>query len=441
MSQEPLDLRKSIVIVRRLKVVVGIVSACGLLVGAAYGALSPPGASSTAIVSLPASTRSTVTEVVIASSDPVLAMAAKKISPPVTVDQLRRDVQVTSVTNYLLSITATGTTAGDSEAIANAVANSFIAYVGDSQSPVAHVQAQMFQPAVSATASSRLETTLIAGVLGALAGAIVGCVAALAIGRRDRRLRSRDQIANSIAVPVLAAVPVGRPSDPAGWAELLVNYQPQAVHAWQLRTVLRYFGVTGQALVVTQGDGAEQAAARDDGVSLCVVSLSSDPGALALGPQLAVFAASQGIPAALVIGPQQDADAAAALRTACAALPSSPDRPSLLRVAAADDQDAGQQEGTLLTVVVVVVDDRAPKMAAAVRTAATVLGVSAGRATAEQLARAAVAAGSNGREVAGILVADPEPTDKTTGRVPQLIRPPRRRLPNRLRGVVTESSR
>jgi len=76
-----------------------------------------------------------------------------------------------------------------------------------------------------------------------------------------------------------------------------------------------------------------------------------------------------------------------------------------------------------------------------VRTTAAVLGVSAGRATAEQLARAAVAAGADGREVAGILVADPEPTDKTTGRVPQLIRPSRRRQPSRLKGVVTESTR
>ena len=45
-----------------------------------------------------------------------------------------------------------------------------------------------------------------------------------------------------------------------------------------------------------------------------VLSLSSDPRAIALGPQLAVFAASQGIPTALVIGPQQDATVTATLR-------------------------------------------------------------------------------------------------------------------------------
>ena len=60
------------------------------------------------------------------------------------------------------------------------------------------------------------------------------------------------------------------------------------------------------------------------GSSLAVLSLSSDPKALALGPQLAVFAASLGIPTALVIGPQQDANATATLRAACAAPPTVP---------------------------------------------------------------------------------------------------------------------
>jgi hypothetical protein len=45
MRQEPLDLRKSIAIIKRLKVVVGLVSALGLLVGAIYIALSPAGVS------------------------------------------------------------------------------------------------------------------------------------------------------------------------------------------------------------------------------------------------------------------------------------------------------------------------------------------------------------------------------------------------------------
>jgi capsular polysaccharide biosynthesis protein len=459
MSQS-LDLRKSFSIIRRLKAVVGVFAAAGLLAGVAYAAFNPPQLSSTAVVSFPASVLSTSTEVVIADSYPVLAAASATLGPPVSVGKLESEVQAKSLTTYLISITATGGTATEAEAAANAVAKSYIAYVGDRKSPVQHVVAELFQPAISAGTPSRLESLLIAGLVGAVVGALVGSVASLAIGRKDRRLRERDQIANSLGVPVLASVSVGHPSDPAGWAKLLENYQPQAVHAWQLRTVLRYLGIVNQTFARPSDDEAVRALpigngpigngrigngsngdgppGDGDGVSVAVMSLSSDPGALALGPQLAVFAASQGIHTALVIGPQQDADATAALRTACDVPLSSPPLPGNLRIIVSDDQYVDEHKEVALTVAVAVVDGHAPKMPATARTAVTVIGVSAGRVTAEQLARAAVAAGADGREVTGILVADPELTDKTTGRVPHLTRPPRRRLPSRLKGLVTE---
>ncbi len=445
MSQQVLDLRKSMIIIRRRKILVGIVAALGLLAGAAYGALQPPTVTSTAVVSFPSTVQSTQTQVLIADSGPVLSAASASLRPPVPVDTLRSDVQVKSLTPYLISITATAKTAGAAEAMANAVANSYIAYVGAKKSPVSHVVAEMFQPANSASGSSRYKTMLLMGLLGALAGAVVGSIVSLAIGRRDRRLRERAQIANSIGVPVLASVPVGHPSDPAGWRKLLENYNPHAVQAWQWRTVLEYFGIfdhmSGRSAHGENGRAGQNG--DGGGVSLGVVSLSSDRGALALGPQLAVFAASQGIPTALVIGPQQDPNVTAALRTACAAQlsASSSEVPSLLRFIVSGDQYAQQQRGAALIVVITVVDSRVPKMPDTVPTAGTVIGVSAGGATGEQLARAAVAVAADGRELTGILVADPEPTDQTTGRVPRLVRPPRRRLPNRLKGVVTETRR
>jgi capsular polysaccharide biosynthesis protein len=439
MSQS-LDLRKSISIIRRLKTVVGVFSAAGLLAGVAYAALNPPQLSSTAVVSFPASVLSTSTEVVIADSYPVLAAASASLSPPVPVGKLQSEVEAKSLTSYLISITATGGTSAQAEAAANAVAESYITYVGDRKTPVEHVVAELFQPAITAGAPSRLESMLTAALIGAVAGALVGSVVALAIGRKDRRLRERDQIANSLGVPVLASVPVGHPSDPASWANLLESYKPKSVHAWQLRAVLRYLGIVNQTFVQSSGDEGVRAVPTGDGdvTSVGVISLSSDPGALALGPQLAVFAASQGIPTALVIGPQQDADATAALRTACDLPLSSPPLPGGLRIIVSGDQYVEVQKDVALIVAVAVLDGQAPKMPQTVRTAATVIGVSTGRVTAEQLARAAVAAGADGREVTGILVADPELTDKTTGRVPHLTRLPRRRLPSRLKGLVTE---
>jgi hypothetical protein len=103
-----------------------------------------------------------------------------------------------------------------------------------------------------------------------------------------------------------------------------------------------------------------------------------------------------------------------------------------------DDPHVGELPGAALTVVVAVVDGKAPRVADTMRTTATMLGVSASAVTAEQLARVAVSAAVDGREIAGILVADPDPADRTTGRVPQVARPGLRRMPARMTGTMTE---
>ena len=103
--------------------------------------------------------------------------------------------------------------------------------------------------------------------------------------------------------------------------------------------------------------------------------------------------------------------------------------------------DVDRQPDAALTVVVAVVDGQTPQVADTMRTTATVLGVSAGAATAEQLARVAASAAADGRDIAGILVADPDPADHTTGRLPQLARPTQRRRPTRMTGTTTETRR
>jgi hypothetical protein len=230
------------------------------------------------------------------------------------------------------------------------------------------------------------------------------------------------------------------------------------VHSWQLRTALQQLGLSGLGFgrPAYNGNGNGSSLYDDDRAfmhdgdggrfSVMVLSLSSDPGALAQGPQLAVFAASQGIPTSLVVGPQQDPARTATLRTACAApLSEASNHRGTLRLIAYDGGGGVpvdlQPDTAALVIVVAVVDSRAPKMPDTMRTNATVVGVSAGAATAEQLARAAVAADADRREITGILVADPDPDDQTTGRIPQPPRPARRRLPNRLLGVVTEIKR
>jgi capsular polysaccharide biosynthesis protein len=444
MSQQGLDLRRSIQIVWRHKLLVGAVMVLGIIAGAAYAYLKPPTLTSTALVALPPPPQSaqvavgsgaadpyTATQEVIAGSNQVLSSALPDVRPAMSLVELRREIQIGSVTPYVISVTAKGKTAADAEATANAVANSYVQYVNSTSSPAVHVPAVSLERAASAAGTAPLQQLIVNALLGAVAGALVGAVIALAIGRHDRRLRERDEIADSIGVPVLASFPVVHPSDAAGWIKLLEDYKPGPLHALQLRKALQYLGTAA----------GNRHNAEDGGSSVTILSLSSDPRSIALGPQLAAFAASQGLPTILVIGPQQDVNVTATLRTACAAPPpASPRWPSQLRITVSDGP-IDVPPDVALTVIVAVVDGKSPRMPDMMYTTATLLGVSSGTATAEQLARVAVNADADGRELTGILVADPEPTDHTTGRVPQLSRPTQRRLPTRLAGTTTEIRR
>jgi capsular polysaccharide biosynthesis protein len=451
MTQKALDLRRSAQIARHHKILVGMVVALGAVVGGGYAVLNPPMLTSTALIALqpPASQSTqntqqsttsgidpfTATQEVVAASDPVLLAALHDARPAVSLNQLRHDIQVGSPATDIISVNAKGENAADAEATANAVVSSYIAYVSTANSPVGHVSARQLQLAITASGPSRAERTAVFALLGALVGALIAFVVVLVIGRNDRKLRERDEIARSIGVSVLASFPVAHPADAAGWTKLLEEYKPAEVYALRLRQALEQLGTAP-----VNGNGTGNGTGQD-GSSVTILSLSSDSGALALGPQLAVFAASRGTPTTLVIGPQQDANAMATLRTAFAAPPpASSTRPSLLRVVVTDSV-VDMQPDTALTVVTAVVDRDSPQLPETMRTSATVLGVSASAATAEQLARAANAAAAVGRHVVGILVADPEPTDRTTGLILQLPRPANRRLATRLRGMTTEIKR
>lgn len=428
MSDQPLDLRRSLRLVWRHKVVVATVAVLGLAGGAGYALRYPAMLTSSALVVLPSSTRAPATQAVVAGSDPVLARARPKIEPDMSLDTLRSQVEVTRPTPTIISITAQGRTAAQSERAANAVASAYIAFASSRNSPAGSVQPHLLQRAMNASGTAPLVHVSIFGALGLLLGLLLGAIGVLALSRRDRRLRRRDDIADAIGIPVLASLAVRHPSDPAGWTRLLEDYEPGAADAWRLRKAVQYLDLA-QALSLNGSPGS---------YSVTVLSLSSDPKALALGPQLALFAALVGIPTTLVVGPQQDAKAAATLRAACAGATPSQKRSRPLRLIAADHDDMTLPR-TGLSIVVAVIDERAPQVAGMMRTSATVVGVSAGAATAEQMARVAAIAAADGRHLAGILVADPDPGDHTTGRVPQLSRLSERRMPSRITGIGTRA--
>jgi len=432
MSDQTLDLRRCLLLVRRHKIIVGTFAALGLAAGVGLTVMSPAMLSSNALVVLPVSVRNIATQVVVASSDPVLSGALRTIDSRESPQTLRNSIQVKALTSNILSVSAQSKTAGQAEDTANAIADSYVGYVSAGTKSGVQAQARVLERATNATGTGLPTRLIVAGGLGALVGLLIGALTALALGRRDRRLRERDEIADSIGIPVLMSIAVSHPSNAADWTKLFDDYEPGAVDAWRLRKALRQLGLTGTNLTDPSAGSS----------SLAVLSLSSDPKALALGPQLAVFAATLGIPTVLVVGPQQDANAVATLRAACAAR-SEPARQSAnLRLTVSDERAVPDRvPGAGLIVVVAVVDAQEPRVADTMHTAATVLGVSAGAATAEQMARVAVSAATDGRDISGILVADPDSADHTTGRLPELARPAQRRMPTRVTGVPMRTRR
>lgn len=429
MSAQTLDIKRSVRIIRRHMRTVVVVAVLGLAAGAAYTVRNPPLRSSTALVILPPSVHDISTQALIASSDQVLASALRSVHSTMSPQALQAELKVANLTANVLSINAEGKTSAAAENMANAVARSFIAYVGRSNSASGNVSARLFQPANTASGGPLVTHLLITAGLGGLLGAVLGAIGALAVGRGDRRLRLRDEFADALGVPVIASLPILHPGSAAKWASLLEDYELGAAEAWRLRNAFHYFGVS---------DAADFAhGPHEDGYSLTVLSLSSDRHALAVGPQLAVFAASHGILTALVIGHQQDTNATATLRAACAALSSSSARAGRLWAVLADREEVATLPSGALTIVVSVVDERTPQVADAIPTTSTILAVTPGAATAEQLARAAASAAAERLEIQGIVVADPDNDDPTTGRVPNLARPPRRTQPTRVTDIST----
>jgi hypothetical protein len=69
-----------------------------------------------------------------------------------------------------------------------------------------------------------------------------------------------------------------------------------------------------------------------------------------------------------------------------------------------------------LTIVFTVADRKEPTLEGVPATAVSMLAISPGVGTREDLARLAIAVDDVGRRIDGVVVADPDPSDRTTGR-------------------------
>jgi capsular polysaccharide biosynthesis protein len=294
---------------------------------------------------------------------------------------------------------------------------------GSETSGTASSPARIIQPASPAQRRSVvLGYALFAGSGAAAALFLAGLVTVLR-ERRESTMRSRDQVADAIGTPVVASIQSRAPRSVAGWTSLLQAYSPHEVERWTLRQLIR---------LVTPGHPGSLAAEpeeTDSPPSMVLVTLSGDHRALAVGPQIASFAASTGTETLLV--PAQQHESANALWAACSGVaPDQPVRPGL-RV----DTHRHARRSADLVVMVAVVDRTRPDLRlSGAAQAVTLLAVTAGSATADELARVALAADDMGHPIARVVVVDPDPFDRTTGRLLPTERAQQVPLPSRMTG-------
>lgn len=424
MTGQALNLTRSAAIVWRHRIVALTLIALGLVGNAALTLAQPEVYTSRAHVMITPNVNIN-NQAVVVTSVPVLSHVLLTAGLGLSYHTLLSRVQAAPDGYITLSISAEGETAQQAERTANAVTRSYLAYVTSDANPIGHQPAELLQQAVTAVAKPRTTRVEEAAAFGALAGLLIALITVLAIWRDDPRLRTRDAIADSIGVPVLASIQARSPGDAVGWARLLEHYQPGPADVWSLKHTFRSLGIL-------PGSGG-------GGGSAVVLSLSGDNDALAVGPQLAAFAAAEGIPTALAIGQLKDAKAATALRAASVAAAGR--GPHDLRVTVANHDDVVQVPAQTMTVGVDVLDGKAPRVADAAAADVAVLAVTARAVTSEQLTRVVASAASAGRTIVGVLLVNSDPGDQTTGRQPRLARSQQQRMPTRMHGGMTESTR
>jgi hypothetical protein len=173
MNQQAPDLPRSIQIIGRYWGLIGFVALLGALVGVFFAALNPPASSGQTLVVFTAPT---------CPGGGICGgpMFSPAFIQPMLLKQFPSGVQVKPVTGDVVSISVAAGTAARAEAIANSAARSYIVDAGSLPYMGEYASAQILQPATSATVTTPVKQVAGDALLGAVLGALLGIIAALA---------------------------------------------------------------------------------------------------------------------------------------------------------------------------------------------------------------------------------------------------------------------
>lgn len=473
MNEQPLNLKTSLQEIWRHRFFIALVAVVCALGGIAFGILRPPDRTAVALVLLPSSGTSNSgmpnvqTDTVIATSTPVLSAAGSKLSPPEGAATLRPLVKVNSLGQQVLQIQAQATDGTHAIQLANAVATSYMKYLGHlrqtSEMGVAALQQE------SALLSQQVQdlqnqiTPLFVRIGSEGTGSIAG-------QRESTLLESIKSEQNQVALQLNSVndqIQTAELSNGSGVADTHVlqaaALQPASkyrlpIEAGVLGLVIGLLGATAFVLIRRERDpclrlrddiaraaGApvivsltapscgtaseweelldsrpgsttnwdlrrvlhQMLSGGDQRVSVRVISFVGDLPALTTGPQLARDATVSGTSTALIPEPE----GSPSLAPLCAALSGAQRTGGAVPLIT--EFEEGRNDTPRFLVSITVFDG--VSVAAAPDKSLNMLSISPGFATADEISRLALEVADAGSALDFVAVVNPDPADTTSG--------------------------
>ena len=482
MTEQPLDLKGFVKAVWRSRLLVGALVLAGLACGVAHTELLPALPTARTLVVIPptaitntggAPVDDTPTQIIIATSTPVLAAAGAAVSPPISPTALRSHVVVTALSPGVLQFQVTAPGAYEAEKLANAQATDYIAYVNKTtaqasggaipglqkQSSALATQIQKLQDQINSVSdrlagengtssagerdssllsslrneqgevslqlnniNSEIVSTQLSGTLSANATRVLQPAAIVPLSTLQLALSPIVGAVAGLFAGCLIVLLRSRRDQRLRYRDELASAigvpvlasvecsRCKSVKDWK-RLLENYRPSTVDSWNLRRLLHRLVAGDGEQPVELNLVAFADDAPALAVGVQFARSAAELGIPAELVLGTHP---LLAPMRAACALLgsPASSDEPYKF-----DAKNSGQDFSSVrLTLSVVAVDEVKPVVPTS--EGASLLAVSSGFTNSEALARVALAISDGGQTIDGLVVVNPDPSDTTAGVVP-----------------------